>query len=966
MLDPATAHSTDAPEKPPVEPTPGPTPGTADSGRPAAEKRSARPVPLAVLVDGIPAELKTITCWVVWQYIQEIDAETGEVDYDKPPRNARTGGLASSTNPKSWSPFGVALAAYLKEGLDGVGFVLHCRTGDDEVIVAIDLDHCRDPQSGAIELWAKKVIEAINSYTEVSPSGTGIRIFLRGRRLERGRKKGHVEVYCTARYVTVTGQHVEGTPAGVERRPEALAAFLREHFPDTPPPSNSKPRVEVTVNLDDAEIIRRAGEAKNGDKFKALWSGSHGFASHSEADLALVNYLAFWCGPHPERIDSLFRQSGLFRSKWQRDDYRERTLRKALEGRTEFFTGPRTRASANGGGDSGKNGDKANRAPGEGEGVEGSEPPRDGGGEQAQKGEKKPERKSAATRLVELVGQSGAELFHAPDQAAYVRVPRDGHSEVWPLRSRGFRAWAKRLYYVEEGKAAGGQALEDALGILEGKALYDGPEQAVHVRVAECGGRVYLDLADEDWRVVEIDAAGWRLVSDAPVCFRRPKGMLPLPAPVEGGKVEDLRRYLNVADDDAFRLAVTWAVQALRGRGPYPVLCLTGQQGSAKSTNVRALRGLIDPNVAGLRSEPREPRDLAIAATNGWLVTLDNLSSLPVWLSDALCRLATGGGFATRQLYTDDEEALFDAMRPTVLNGIEDLATRGDLLERAIVLSLPVIPEEKRRPERLFWAEYEADRPRLLGALLTALSGALRELPQVRLKRLPRMADFAEFAVAVEAALGWRQGAFLAAYQGNRADANQLALEVCPVAAPVQEFAAARGEWCGKASDLLPELTKRVSEEVAKSREWPKKGHVLSGKLRRLAPNLRQVGVAVEFSREDTSARTRLITIRAVPKEQGGGGASKASEASDGAATSQSVSSCGGDGWAGRASTGASGHDPESVQPPGSIQGRAQTQEPIGESFGEKLGARDALDAPPPSRPCGEGYLDGFDPFPDA
>src|SRR5207253_9109386 len=187
------------------------------------------------------------------------------------------------------------------------------------------------------------------------------------------------------------------------------------------------------------------------------------------------------------------------------------------------------------------------------------------------------------------------------------------------------------------------------------------------------------DLADKDWRAVEVTGRGWRIVANPPVRFIRPRGLLPLSQPASGGCVAELRDYLNVSSDAAWQLAVAWLVAAFFPHGPYPVLALHGEQGSAKSTMARLLRSLIDPNAAPLRSEPREARDLIISATNGWLVALDNLSHLPPWLSDALCRLSTGGGFATRELYTDSEEVIFDAQRPVILTGIEEVATRSDL-----------------------------------------------------------------------------------------------------------------------------------------------------------------------------------------------------------------------------------------------------------------------------------------------
>src|SRR5690606_22857722 len=186
------------------------------------------------------------------------------------------------------------------------------------------------------------------------------------------------------------------------------------------------------------------------------------------------------------------------------------------------------------------------------------------------------------------------------------------------------------------------------------------------------------------WRV------DWRLATRRPV-FRRVRGMRPLPEPRSGGSIEDLRPFVNVPDENAWRLLVAWLLAALRPTGPYPVLVLQGEQGSAKSTTARVLRALVDPSKAPIRTMPRDERDLMVAASNSWVIVLDNLSGIPNWLSDAICRLSTGGGFATRALYTDDEEAIFEATRPVILNGIDDVVSRSDLLDRSLVLTLPTI-----------------------------------------------------------------------------------------------------------------------------------------------------------------------------------------------------------------------------------------------------------------------------------
>ena len=340
---------------------------------------------------------------------------------------------------------------------------------------------------------------------------------------------------------------------------------------------------------------------------------------------------------------------------------------------------------------------------------------------------------------------------------------------------------------------------------------------------------------------------------ESPIRFRRAHGMLSLPLPVGGGSFDELQRFVNLESKKDFHLVAGGAIGALHPQGPYPLLILHGEQGSAKSTATRVLRALIDPNLAPLRSEPREPRDLMIAAKNGWVVAFDNISRLDPWLSDVLCRLSTGGGFSTRTLYTDDEETIFQAKRPTIINGIEELATRGDLLDRAIVLYLPVIKDQDRRDERSFNHQFEAARPRLLGALLDAVSGAIRNLDSVDLENPPRMADFARWVSSAEAQLGWDRSTFIKAYCENRQRSNELPLEN-PIAEAIGRMTL---PWSSTATELLHHLESIVDDRTRNSKAWPSAGRTLSNALRRLAPNLRRAGVSVDFKHSGK----RLITL---------------------------------------------------------------------------------------------------------
>jgi hypothetical protein len=461
--------------------------------------------------------------------------------------------------------------------------------------------------------------------------------------------------------------------------------------------------------------------------------------------------------------------------------------------------------------------------------------------------------------LIDLA--QAAELFHTPDGTGFADLDINGHRETWPLRAKGFRRWLARRFFEATQGAPSSEALQSALNVIEAKAHFDAPERIVHVRVGELDGKLYLDLGDEAWRAVEIDATGWRVIDNPPVRFRRASGMQPLAMPVPGGSIATLRSFLNVKSDNDFVLVVAWALACLRNRGPYPVLVLSGEQGSAKSTFSAILRSLLDPNTAPLRALPREDRDLFIAASNGHVLAFDNVSGLPAWISDTLCRLATGGGFAVRQLYTDQDEVLFDATRPVILNGIEDIVTRPDLADRAVFLTLEPIPEERRRPEAELWAAFETERPRVLGVLLDAVVEGLKRLPETHLPKLPRMADFALWATACETAL-WPVGTFWKAYCGNRNEAVEGVIEADPIAAAVRALMAARTEWTGTASDLLGALAEQAGERVAKAKTWPDCPRALAGRLRRAATFLRKIGVEISFERAGR-ARTRIIRITA-------------------------------------------------------------------------------------------------------
>lgn len=471
-------------------------------------------------------------------------------------------------------------------------------------------------------------------------------------------------------------------------------------------------------------------------------------------------------------------------------------------------------------------------------------------------------RPSQATALVSLATESGVELFHDPNGEPYASFGVADRWETAPIRSGHFRGWlAKRFYDRYEG-APGSQATQDALTVLAGKATFEGATLPVWVRLAPYEDRLYLDLADEAWRAVEIAAASWRVVAseEVPVKFRRPSGMLPLPSPDPAGSLQELDRFINVAEPDDLLLILGWLVGTFCLEGGRALLELTGEQGSAKSTLARILRRLVDHCTVPLRTAPRDERDLVIAASNGLIVAYDNLSDVKEWLSDAFCRLSTGGGIGGRRLYTDIDEVVLDAQRPCIITGINAVATRGDLLDRTIAITLPAMAAEDRRTEAEVWADVEEAHPRLLGGLLTAVAAALANRRTIVLPRKPRLADFVAWGEAAAPALGWEAGEFVAAFDAIRRDADAVAIEALPIGPALLTFMHDRDEWQGTASALLSELASLVDDETKRDRDWPKRGNRLSGMLRRLAPNLRQVGLWVAWDRSGRTA-TRAITI---------------------------------------------------------------------------------------------------------
>jgi len=726
---------------------------------------------------------------------------------------------ASVADPSTWSSYRKAKEAYQRLDLDGPGIVLT----ENDPIVGIDLDACRDPKTEKIEKWAREIIRDMESFSEVSPSGTGVHIYIKGKLPAGGHKGDKVEIYDQRRYFTVTGKHLKNTPMTIHRRDMELKKLIDEYFPDKKTMISNSNQYESN-SLPDKEIIRLAKKAKNGEKFKRLLRGdTRDYKSKSEADLALCQIFSFYAGKNPEQIDRLFRQSKLYRKKWDKrhssdgTTYGQMTIRKAME-TTKSHYDPKYNKDI----------------------------------------------------LVEIV--KDVELFHTPLNEPYGTMRVKDHCETYPIRSTKFSHWIGYEFFKRTEKSPKKGELNDVLDLLSAKALYEGPTREIHTRIAEYDGKIYLDLANDSWEVVRINSESWEIIKEYPVKFRRSDGMFPLPHPDKNGNIGKLVSILNIKDHATWVLTIAWLIGAMRPKGPYSILILLGPQGSAKSTYSRILRSIIDPSKAPLRTIPKSERDLAISATNSFVVTIDNLSSISYWLSDALCRLATGGGFSTRKLHTDADEIIFNTMRPIILNGIDVFAFAHDLVDRCIILNLPKINKSERRTEAEIEENFQKAHPFILGGLCDAISEALKKLPSVQLKSYPRMADFARWVTAAESALPIPQGEFIRCYNNNRADAVQSSLDADPVSVAVMDLMELTKKWSGTATQLLKRLEGNpndnysngiVPRNITKSKVWPKAPHILSRRLKRASSFLSNIGIEIMFGRRDSKERmVRIIKTK--------------------------------------------------------------------------------------------------------
>jgi hypothetical protein len=471
--------------------------------------------------------------------------------------------------------------------------------------------------------------------------------------------------------------------------------------------------------------------------------------------------------------------------------------------------------------------------------------------------EDKEDRRNQADRLIGYALADVGGLFVDQHGSPHALV----NGEPLPLNTRCY-SWLRRLMWEREERAVNGEYLKTAAGTLAAHAEFSGEMRELHTRAAWHEGVLYYEL--RPGRVVAVDADGWGLDERPPVLFRRFPNLKPLPDPAAGGSAKDLAGYANLQTSRDKRLFTAYGTTVALPHVGRPILNTAGAMGSGKTTLGRVVKRTWDPTAP--ETVRLDPRDFLQKASHAYVLMLDNQNAVPEWGADTLCRLVTGEADSKRRLYTDDEDVIIELRRVVLLNGINVPTDRGDVLDRSLVVELERIPDGERKTEEELWERFEAEHPKLLGALFDVLAEAIARKPFIKLSRRPRLADWGEYAAAVYEVMGWGAETFLNDWDEVVKVQNQATLDGSPVAQAVIKLMADKEEgYVGTSSELhkkLEGMAESLGVSVTRDKAWPKSARWLWRRIKEVLPLL--VAAGIEATREHTDKGT-AIALRRIP-----------------------------------------------------------------------------------------------------
>lgn len=473
--------------------------------------------------------------------------------------------------------------------------------------------------------------------------------------------------------------------------------------------------------------------------------------------------------------------------------------------------------------------------------------------------------------LSQLLSETGIEYFHDQFQSPWACAEISGHHENLKIKSLRFRTYLSLLFYKATGEGVARETLQQIQDFCSAQALFDGTQRTLSCRAAWQEKTILIDLGTPDWMAIEVTPEGWQIIQPERPPFRRFSHMKALPEPQHGGSIRDILRILPIQDEISQTLVCVWLPTVLIPDLPRPGIILAGLQGSGKTFTSERLRELVDPSEHLTQSLSRDHTELVQSLDHNYLPCFDNLTSLPLWASDTLCRAVTGGGYSKRELYSDDDDVCYSFFRPFIANGISNCASRPDLLDRVLICELARIAKEDRKPLKRLLSEFRYLQPKVLGAMLDALAGAMPIKDTVQLDGLHRLADWQEWAVAVAEVTGIGQDSFLSALERNVERQHSEVNSQDPTAVCVLQFMEGNPTWSGTPSELYTKLCE-IAETMKLDREqaWPKAPNALTRKLKAVSHNLAAAGIEVTGPIQVGHDRNKKIVLRRGAQEPTG------------------------------------------------------------------------------------------------
>ena len=450
--------------------------------------------------------------------------------------------------------------------------------------------------------------------------------------------------------------------------------------------------------------------------------------------------------------------------------------------------------------------------------------------------------------LLNLIAGQNVGLFLNENNEAYAEFVVNGHKEIHSVEGRDFALWAQRIFHQKTMRVLCREGLAQTVEVLTAETKFNNKERhTLANRVARAEDAFVYDLTNENWSLVRITPKGWSVVENQSKLFCRYRHQVPQQTPQRGGDLTRIFQFINMPKFQI--LFLCWLVSCYVPDIPHPMPIIYGEKGAAKSTACDLLKRLIDPSALGTLALSKDVRSLVVSLQQHYFLPFDNVSAISNETSDTLCRAITGGAIQQRKLHTNGEDYIFTFRRCLALNGIHNVANRSDLLDRSILFELERVSEDKRMELQAVYDAFEAERPFLLGAVFDTLAGAMQIYPNVKLERLPRMADFCRWGYAIAEALGGHGERFLQEYKYNQVIQNTEAINSDAVAFLIVEFMRRRSKWRGRVSELF-RLLKDEAEKNGinpSNKNLPQAPNNLSRRIKAVQSNLECAGITFEF-----------------------------------------------------------------------------------------------------------------------